>query len=234
MARLPRLEVVSWPHLLFQRVHDGHMLFRDRCDLESLKKILLESARANGVSVHAYGIGSDHFCLLLTPERPDALSLFMQAVGRRYVAEFNRRHARRGGLWAGRYRATVIEPDPYLLDAMAWVETHGWRVGAVDSAEDVFASSAAHHIGLCSDPLIVDHALFWALGNTPFERQEAWRYRLNEELPLHVVHDFEDAVHKGWALVSQETLPALERLAGRRLVPKPRGRPRKSPQSGVI
>ena len=46
----------------------------------------------------------------------------MQAVGRRYVAHFNRRYARRGTLWEGRYRATVIEGERYFLLASRVVE----------------------------------------------------------------------------------------------------------------
>lgn len=203
------------------------MLARDHADQELLQKIWLEEAKSHGVSIHAYCLASDHFHLLLTPERPDSLSLFMQAVGRRYVSAYNRRHGRSGSLWSGRYRATVIEAEVHLLDAMVWVETHGLRAGSVSSAQDDFASSAPHHVGLRSDPLVVDHVLFWALGNTPFERQAAWRRRLEEALPFKLVHAFSQAMHKGWALVSDEVLPGVEALAGRRLMPKSRGRPRK-------
>ena len=32
MARLPRLEVAGWPHLVVQRVHEGQFLARDDTD----------------------------------------------------------------------------------------------------------------------------------------------------------------------------------------------------------
>lgn len=228
MARLPRLEVVGWPHLLVQRVHAGHWLAKDEADRALLLSVMREAARTHGVSIHAYCLADDHFHLLLTPDRPDAMSLFMQAVGRRYVSAYNRRHGRRGGLWSGRYRATVLEPTLYLLDAMVWVEGHGQRAGgAWPWAEVDVASSARHHLGQGADPLVTDHATFWALGNTPFEREAAWRRRLEEGLGASRVHALSEAMHKGWALVPAPLVAKLEVAVGRRVAPRPRGRPKK-------
>ena len=185
MARLPRLGVAAWPHLVVQGVHDGQSLARDDVDRALLLDTLREASRTHGVSIHAYCLAPDHFHLLLTPEQDSSLSLFMQAVGRRYVSAYNRRHGRSGGLWAGRYRATVLDPTPYLLDAMVWIETHGQRAGGASPLQDDAWSSVRHHLGRCSDPLVNDHASFWSLGNTPFEREAAYRQRFEgrPELP---------------------------------------------------
>ena len=227
MARLPRLGVAAWPHLVVQGVHDGQSLARDDVDRALLLDTLREASRTHGVSIHAYCLAPDHFHLLLTPEWDSSLSLFMQAVGRRYVSAYNRRHGRSGGLWAGRYRATVLDPTPYLLDAMVWIETHGQRAGGASPLQDDAWSSVRHHLGRCSDPLVSDHASFWSLGNTPFEREAVWRQRLEEGLPAQRVRALADAMHKGWALVSEAARPTVEAAAGRRLAPRPRGRPRK-------
>lgn len=231
MARLPRLEVAAWPHLVAQRVHDGQLLARDDADRTLLLQIWREAARVHRVNIHAYCLAPDHFHLLLTPEQGTSLSLFMQAVGRRYVSAYNRRHSRQGGLWAGRYRATVLDPTQYLLDAMVWIETHGHRAGgAVPGMDDVW-SSVAHHLGRCSDPLISDHAVFWSLGNTPFEREAAWRRRLEDGLSARQIQTVADATHKGWALLADAMVPEVEAAAGRRLTPRPRGRPKKVPSA---
>jgi putative transposase len=227
MARLPRLGLAGWPHLLVQRVHDGQQLARDDTDRRALLDALREAAREHGVAVHAYTLADNHLHLLATPATDEALSLTMQALGRRYVAGFNRRHARQGGLWAGRYRATILDPAQYLLDGMVFIEQHGLRSGVVQRVEDDVWSSGPHHLGLCTDPLVADHAGFWALGNTPFEREAAWRRRLEAGLSSAQVAQLADATHKGWALAGVEALPALQASAGRRLAPKARGRPRK-------
>lgn len=228
MARLPRLGIAGWPHLVVQRVHDGQLLARDDQDRQALLDALREASRQHGLSVHAYCLAPDHLHLLATPASDEALSLVMQALGRRYVAAYNRRHARLGGLWAGRYRATVLDPARYLLDAMVFVELHAWRAGRVARAEDDMWSSARHHLGMKTDPLVSDHALFWGLGNTPFEREAAWRRRLEAGLSMSDTQAMAQAAHTGWALMPQEAALKLASSAGRRLTPKPRGRPRKA------
>lgn len=227
MARLPRLGVAGWPHLVVQRVHDGQLLARDEQDRQAIFDALREASRQYGLAIHAYALAPDHLHLLATPQSDEALSLVMQALGRRYVAAYNRRHGRQGGLWAGRYRATVLDPAQYLLDAMVFIEQHATRAGQVTRIEDDTCCSVRHHLGLRTDPLIADHALFWALGNTPFEREAAWRRRLEAGLSGQDLLAMAQAVHKGWALMPEDVATKLAASAGRRLMPRPRGRPRK-------
>lgn len=229
MARLPRLGVAGWPHLVVQRVHDGQLLARDDADRRALLVALREAARLHGLAIHAYVLCPDHLHLLATPAQDDSLSLTMQALGRRYVAAYNRRHGRQGGLWSGRFRATVLDPARFLLPAMRFVEQHAVRAGLVQREQDDVWSSAAHHLGLRTDPLVSDHALFWALGNTPFEREAAWRAQLAEGLGADVQHQFSEAMNKGWALTDDQGADTLAQLAGRPVRPRPRGRPRKKP-----
>jgi putative transposase len=230
MARLPRLEIAQWPHLIVQRVRPGERLVLDADDRKALWLAMVDAARAHLVAVHAYAVLDDHFHLLATPAQAGGLSAFMQSIGRRYVASYNRRHGRQGTLWSGRFRCTVLDPARYLLDAMAFVEVHRERdisplgvSGMVEPGE----SSVAHHLHQRTDALVQDHALFWALGNTPFEREAAWRRRLESGLSDALVSVMAQAMDKGWALVDADQLAPMEASAGRRLAPRPRGRPRK-------
>src|SRR6218665_353913 len=168
MARMPRLSGADWPHLLVQRAHEGQAIVRDDTDVAMLLGTLKEAAREESVAVHAYVIAIDHLHLLATPSTDEGLSRMVQWVGRRYVAAHNRRHDRQGGLWSGRYRCTVMEAARYLLDAMVFVEQHALRAGDVQHLGEDRWSSVGHHLGVRIDPLIQDHPLFWALGNTPF------------------------------------------------------------------
>ena len=228
MARLPRLGVSGWPHLLVQRVHDGQLLARDDQDRHAILDALREASRQYGLSIHAYALAPDHLHLLATPQSDEALSLVMQALGRRYVAAYNRRYRRQGGLWAWRYRSTVIDPAQYLLDAMVFIEQHALRAGQVARCEDDACCSVRHHLGLQTDPLIADHSLFWALGNTPFEREAAWRRRLDAGLSADGLRAMAESMHKGWALMPADVATKLAATAGRPLTPRPRGRPRKA------
>lgn len=248
MARLPRLECPSFPHLVVQRVVAGVDLTAQSADRDALMLGMLEAARAHNVAIHAYVVLPDHFHLLVTPAAAGGLGLFMQAVGRRFVAGFNRRHGRTGALWSGRFRATVIDPARYLLDAMVFIETHPWRQGlseAPQSVSDHCPSSLAQHLQRRTDALVQDHALFWALGNTPFDREAAWRTRLEQGLGASAVTALGAAAHKGWVLGDERFVQSLvawrvgqggasvEQSSGeRRLVPAKRGRPRQAGEGG--
>lgn len=231
MARMPRLSGADWPHLLVQRAHEGQAIVRDDTDVSMLLATLKEAAREESVAVHAYVIAIDHFHLLATPSSDEGLSRMVQSVGRRYVAAHNRRHDRQGGLWSGRYRCTVVEAARYLLDAMVFVEEHAVRAGDAQHLGEDRWSSVGHHLGLRVDPLIQDHPLFWALGNTPFEREAVWRKRLQEGLPAKRLAELSQAMHKGWALGSPEFLQKVQAALGRHVQPRPRGRPPRQGQA---
>lgn len=224
MARLPRADLPGWPQLVCQRSHDGATWLRDGHDLAAALAGLREVSRAAEVCIHAYRLTADQLHLLVTPDAPEAVSHMMQGFGRRYVAAFNRRHQRSGGLWAGRYRSVVLDEARFLLDAMQWVDE-----GPLGAPGDLHASSLAHHLGQRTDPLVVDHAAYWGLGNTPFERHLAWQQRLAQGLAPAVAQALAQGLHTGWPLVSAEQAAALAAQAGRRLMPARRGRPRKSP-----
>lgn len=236
MSRLPRLELPQWPHLVVQAVAPGERLFRDEEDVAALLAALREASGQHEVAVHAYVLRGDGLDLLATPAAHGALGLFMQAIGRRYVAGYNRRHARQGSLWAGRFRATVVEPARYLLDAMVYIESQPWRAGLVHGPVDAtphMPTSLNHHLGRRTDPLIQDHALFWGTGNTPFDREAAWRKRMEQGIGERLAQTLADAARKGWALAGDEALAKGQALTERRLTPRPRGRPRKVAEPAV-
>jgi putative transposase len=224
MSRLPRLAVGGHPHLIFQRGLQSQPLFVDDDDRRLFVARLGEAASACKVQLHAYVLLDAEVMLLATPEDAAGLSRMMQSIGRSYVAAFNRRHARLGTLWQGRYRATVIEASAWLVDCMRYVEAAALRHG-VQSAADYEWSSAAHHVGRRTDPLITEHLLFWKLGNTPFDREANYRTQLEQALTRKQTERIEHAGANGWALGSDRFLQQIGDLTTRRLRPMARGRP---------
>lgn len=228
MARLPRTRAAGYPHHVIQRGNNRQAVFRDAADHQKYLALLQEISRAHAVDVHAYVLMTNHVHLLVTPEADDGLSRFMQALGRRYVRWFNDRHQRTGTPWGGRFRSTVVAADRYLLACMRYIELNPVRAGLVADPGDYRWSSHAHHIGRAVDPVITDHATFWALGNTPFERQSA--YQRLFEIPLNdsELAQIRQATNRGWAItdIDQTVQQPLEREFP---TPRPRGRPRRAP-----
>ena len=105
-----------------QRGNSGQRVFVDDAGRARYLQLLAEAARAAQVAIHAYALTDSEVLLLATPADAQGLSRLMQAIGRRYVSEFNRRHGRSGTLWDGRFRATAIEAETQLQDCLAFVE----------------------------------------------------------------------------------------------------------------
>jgi REP element-mobilizing transposase RayT len=227
MARLARLYVPDQPQHVILRGLDQQPAFVDDQDYELFIDCLKAAARDHHLAVHAWVLMPGAVQLLVTPSDESSLPKAMQAVGRRYVAHFNRRYARRGTLWEGRYRATVIEGERFFLLASRVVELAPVRNHLVTTAEDYRWSSYRHHIGLTVDSLITDHPLYWALGNTPFERQRAYRELCEQSLDERETTQLMQATLKGWVLGSDTYRDWASRTANRRVSPLPRGRPRK-------
>ena len=227
MARLARLYIPGQPQHVILGALEGQNAFVDEQDYAFFVDTLKIAMRTHRVAVHAWVLMPRIVQLLVTPSDETGLSKVMQAVGRRYVAYFNRRQGRHGTLWQGRYRATVIEGKRYLLLATRMVEFAPVRQRLVAMPEDYRWSSYRHHIGLTVDSLITDHALFWALGNTPFERQRAYRELCEEPLNEREVNQLMQATLKGWVLGDDAYRDWASHTANRRVSPLPRGRPRK-------
>lgn len=232
MARLQRLYVPGLPQLILQRGNNRTPIFNDEQDFEQYRSFLRESAREAQVAIHAYVLMPDHVHLLVTPATELATGNMVQRLGRRYVRWFNDKYFRSGTLWEGRYRSTVLEPREWFLAVSRYVELNPLRQGIVTQPSTYQWSSCRHHIGLEQDPLVTDHALYWALGNTPFERQAGYRQLLENGSSPAELDRIRYAEHRGWVLGAEMTVQK-DVCANRRLSPLAKGRPRKRPESST-
>lgn len=226
MARLPRLVVAGLPHVVVHRGLNAQPVLLDEADRATYLQALAGAARETGVLLHGYGLYAGEVRLLATPTTPTALGSMMQAVGRRYVRAFNLRHQRTGTPWEGRFRSTVLEPGAHFLEALRFVEGCDEDGTPFASGSEVTRwSSAGHHLGRWHDAALTEHELFWALGNTPFEREAAYRTLLAQPVPAPSREALRDAALKGWALGSAAFVEGLRTGTTRRPAPLRRGRP---------
>lgn len=223
MARLPRLVLAGQPHLLIQRALDGQPIFTDTTELARLTEVLRMGLADERVRLHAYALRPQEILLVATPPDAGALSRLMQTLGRRYVVAYNRQHERSGTLWNGRFSAAAVETGEPLLQAMAWVEQTGEQAGG-----QLEATSAAHHLGERTDPMVCDPPSWWSLGNTPFARQAAWQQRLARGFSDQEAAALRRAARGGWALGSAGFVRAAA-APGRPAAPRAPGRPRARP-----
>jgi putative transposase len=225
MARLPRLTLPGYPHHIIQRGNNRQAVFSSAADHQMLLRLLDESARKSGVALHAYVLMDNHFHLLATPTTVDGLPQMMQAAGRRYVRYFNDSQGRSGTLWEGRYRATVIEAERYLLACMAYMDLNPVRAGLVAEAKDYPWSSHGHYAGLRVDSLLTPHPLVWALGNTPFAREAAYAGLVRAGITVEQQNLLTRFALSGWALGGDDFLAELQKRTERRVTKNQAGRP---------
>ncbi len=237
MARLSRLSVAHGLHLVVQRGHGPGPIFVDDVDRSACLGALQHAAAMHKVAVHAYALWDDAVLWLATPENPVGISCTVQAMGQRFVAGFNRRHGLRGTRWDGRFRCAVVDAATHAVPLAVLIEQGPAEHSALREADGPLSgwawSSAAHHTGLQRAPWLTDLPGLWALGNTPFDRETAYRLRLSaprdEALHAAAMH----AVARGWALGGDAFRQGVAMATGRAVAPRPRGRPRRIPLPSV-
>jgi putative transposase len=222
MARLPRLDAPGHCHLVILPVVAGRPLAPGDADRLAWLAALHEAMEPERVVIHAWALRPDAAWLLLTPEASGSLGRAMQALGRRYVAGYHRRHGSKGPLWAGRFRAAVVEPGAWRLAATLWVDAQGQAPGGFSS--DSARAGVVPRPGWLSDP-----PELWALGNTPFEREASWQARLNQGVSSTQAETLGHAAQGNWVVGSIAFASALAETLGRPTRPRPRGRYRSGP-----
>ncbi|SDE16514.1 putative transposase [Massilia sp. PDC64] len=225
MARQPRLILPNQPHHILQRGNDNQVIFRDDEDYRRFLEFLRESAKFYRVAIHAYVLMPNHLHVLATPSDEDGLAAMMQKVGRLYVPWFNNKYGRSGTLFQGRFRTSVIDADAYFLACIRYIELNPLRNQLAFDPLDYPWSSYAHHAGVRPDPLITDHAKYWELGNTPFQREAAYIELARQGMSGQELDTINAAVLKGAPLGSHAFKVELEHKTKRQILPAKRGRP---------
>lgn len=225
MARLPRYFAPNCPQHVILRGNNREPIFAADADYLKFVEGLRDAARAHGLTIHAYVCMTNHIHLLATPKAETSLGKTMQSLGRKYVQYFNYTYRRSGTLWEGRYRATVVDAERYLLTCLRYIELNPVRAGVVGHLREHRWSSYRAHAEGSTDELVSPHALYMRLGATAGERQSAYRQLFRTQLAKADIGAIREATNKTWALGSDRFRAKIEALAGRRAAPLPRGRP---------
>jgi putative transposase len=228
MARLPRFVLPGHPQHVIQRGNNRQPIFCCDDDYRFFHEKLTAACIQHGCAVHAYVLMTNHVHLLVTPQTENAISKVMQSVGRYYVQYFNYTYQRTGTLWEGRYRATLLDTDQYLLTCYRYIELNPVRAEMVEDPASYRWSSYGFNAQGMPDPLVVPHALYWKLGHDPQERQAAYRALFRGQLDESALAEIREATNKAWLLGNDRFRAAIERQLNRRPAPRPRGGDRRS------
>lgn len=228
MARRPRIELPGHALHIIQRGNNRTACFYAGDDYRLYLDCLAEAAAMHGCLVHAYVLMTNHVHLLATPQKPGAASGMMQHLGRRYVRIFNDRHGRTGTMWEGRFKASLVDSEQYLLTCHRYIELNPVRAGMTAQPRTFLWSSYRHYAEGRNDPLVTEHEPYARLGRTPIERQEAYRALFRDQLDDMVLSEIRSTVNRGWPIGSERFKNEIEQVLRRAARPPKRGRPANS------
>jgi len=106
----------------------------DNKDRSRFLVLLSDSLETYQVVLYAYIMMTNHFHLVIQTRKANC-SEFMRHFNIRYTGWFNWRHERSGNLYAGRYRAFLIDVDKYLLEVSRYVHLNSVRVRRMQSLD---------------------------------------------------------------------------------------------------
>ena len=228
MARLPRYVLPGQPQHIIQRGNNRQVIFTSDADFQFFRDAMVTAAEHHGLAIHAYVWMGNHIHLLATPEYEQSISRVFQSVGRKYVQYFNRTYQRTGTLWEGRYRATVVDSEQYLLTVMRYIELNPVRAGLTAHPRDYpwssYARNAQAATGANSD-WITPHPQYLRIARSAAARLSGYRALFKAAIGKSDLAQIRDCTHKGWALGGDKFKADIEMRAQRQASSKGVGRP---------
>ena len=226
MARKPRFNVVGMPQHIVQRGNNRNACFFELADYRFYLDSLSRAAQKYGCAIHAYVLMTNHVHLLVTQEVENGVSQLMQSVGRKYVRYINDTYSRSGTLWEGRYKASLVDAESYLLTCYRYIELNPVRAAMVEGPGQ-YAWSSYRYNGLGkSDALVTPHELYIALGQDDEERRAGYRSLFSHHVDGETLQSIRTTLNQELVMGTDKFKDEIERQLARRVNPGKAGRPR--------
>ncbi len=229
MPRQPRFVLIGHPQHVIIRGNNREPIFYADQDYQFYLDKLKQACDKHDCDVHAYVLMTNHVHLLITPRKKDGISKAMQMVGRYYVQYFNKTYHRTGTLWEGRYKATLIDSDQYALICYRYIEMNPVRAMnmADHPAEYPWSSYRFNALGE-TNPLVIPHDQYKALGQSNDLRQQNYRGLFATEIEEKTLEEIRESTNKAWVLGSDYFKENIAEKLNRPVAPLARGGDRKS------
>jgi REP element-mobilizing transposase RayT len=120
MARPIRIEYEGAVYHVTIRGNERKALFQTDADRERFIKALAESVERYDIRLYLYTLMTNHTHFVLETPRGN-LSRFMQRFQTAYTVYYNKRHRRSGHLMQGRFGASIVEEDRYILKLSRYI-----------------------------------------------------------------------------------------------------------------
>jgi len=227
MPRKKRFHLLGMPQHIIQRGNNRQACFFAEADYSYYLEALRIAADKYGCRIHAYVLMTNHVHLLATPDKEYALSSMMQSVGSRYVRYINREYQRSGTLWEGRFKASLIQSERYLLTCYRYIEMNPVRANMVKHPAEYRWSSYRANAQGAIDIVRSAHEQYRRLGTTAVAREAAYRALFRNHLDSGTVHDIRHALNYELVVGTSRFKDQVEAVTKRPVRQGQPGRPRK-------
>jgi putative transposase len=228
LARLPRFAIPDQPQHVIVRGNNHSEIFCADADYQFYLEKLKAACDKHGCNIHAYVLMTNHVHLLITPHDEAGVGKAMQMLGRYYVQYYNYSYQRTGTLWEGRYKATLVDSEAYLLTCMRYIELNPVRAGMAGHPSEYPWSSYRYNAMGKPDGLVTPHLEYRRLGKTDEERQAAYRQLFRSHIPESSLAEIREATNKAWVLGNERFKQRIQKQLERRVEPSAKGGDRKS------
>lgn len=130
MSRPLRIEYPGALYHVTSRGNARQDIVDDDRDRLQWRSLLAHVVDRFGWRCYAYCLMDNHYHLLIETPKPN-LSLGMRQLNGRYTQMYNRRYARVGHLFQGRFTAILVEKEAYLLELCRYVVLNPVRANLV-------------------------------------------------------------------------------------------------------
>ncbi len=228
MPRRQRHFLPGVPSHIVQRGNNRQLCFFNQRDYVVYLDKLREYSVKFEVAIHSFVLMSNHVHILATPSNTTGISQLMQSLGRYYVRYINGRYKRTGTLWEGRFNASLVDSQEYLLAVCRYIELNPVRAGmVVHPAQYPWSSFVCNALGK-PIRLVTKHSVYLALGPTPYARQQVYCEFFKCKIPDLVLEQIRESSNKTWVLGGKRFKKRVELQLGFSLPPFPRGGDRRS------
>lgn len=228
MPRQPRFELPGQPQYIIQRGNNKKKIFNSERDYRFYLAKLEEKCLEHRLNIHAYVLMPTHTHILATPKTDKCISKVLHSLGRCYAQYYNHINNRTGTLFDGRYKASLVECNNYVLYCYQYIELNPVRSGLVAFPSEYMWSSHQHNALGIDNKLITPHRKYISLADTASRRILKYKDLFKEPLSDETTNEIINATNKSWALGCNSFKKTMEEILKRRSSPKSRGGDRKS------
>lgn len=228
MPRYPRAFLPNVALHIVQRGHDRQPVFIQDSDYQFFLRNLADVKKDLNIRVLSYCLMTNHVHLVLMPGKDvKAVSNLMRVLAARQTRRVNKLERRSGTLWEGRFKASLVATDEYLLTCCRYVDLNPVRAAIVDVPEAYKWSGYRDRAGIEEDSVLDEHTIFESLGKSPTKRALAYRQFVKMGTSNRELSAIRRAIQRNQVTGSTRFKSEVEARIGRRLSDKPQGRPRK-------